>query len=173
VSLADLTPTLADLARPGLSGELSRPVDGRSLASLLEGGAEDPEATVAGEYLAESALAPMVMLRRGSWKFIHTPTDPDQLFDLERDPLELADVAGENAELVDEFRQEVERRWDLDALDRAVRESQQSRLAVFRALQQGVAHPWDFQPVRPAALQYTRNTMDVAERDRMSRFPPP
>ena len=35
-----------------------------------------PDATVVGEYLAESALAPMVMIRRGRWKFIHTPSDP-------------------------------------------------------------------------------------------------
>jgi choline-sulfatase len=173
VSLADVAPTLADLARPGLSSELSRPVEGRSLAHLLEGDAEG-DATVAGEYLAESALAPMVMLRRGRWKFVHTPSDPDQLFDLESDSLELANLAGEreHAAVVDDFRAEVAKRWDLDAVDRAVRESQRSRLAVFQALQQGVAYPWDFQPARPASTQYTRNTMDVAERDRMSRFPP-
>jgi choline-sulfatase len=174
VSLADVTPTLADLARPGLSEELSRPVDGRSLLPLLEGADEDPDATVAGEYLAESAVAPMVMLRRGRWKFIHTPSDPDQLFDLESDRLELTNLAGEaeHAATVAEFRDEVARRWDLDEVDRAVRESQQARLTVFRALQEGDVYAWDFQPARPAALQYTRNTMDVAERDRMSRFPP-
>ena len=44
-------------------------------------------------------------------------------------------------DVVAEFRDEVGRRWDLEALDRAVRESQQARLAVFRALQQGVAVP--------------------------------
>ncbi len=154
--------------------ELARPVDGRSLRPLLEGGAEDPDAVVVGEYLAESALAPMVMVRSGRWKFIHTPTDPDQLFDLESDPLELVNLAGdaEHADMVSAFRSEVAARWDLEAADRAVRESQQARLAVFRALQQGVTFPWDFQPERPASAQYTRNTMDVAERDRMSRFPP-
>jgi choline-sulfatase len=174
VSLADVAPTLADLARPGLSSELSRPVDGRSLLALLEGAPEDPDATVAGEYLAESALGPMVMLRRGRWKFIHTPSDPDQLFDLESDPLELVNLVeeGEHAGVVRDFRDEVARRWDLPELERAVRESQQARLTVFRALQQGAMYPWDYQPVRPASTQYTRNTMDVAERDRKSRFPP-
>lgn len=174
VSLVDLAPTLADIAAPGLSNDLAAVVDGRSLVPLLEGEAEDDSATVVGEYFAESVLSPMVMIRRGPWKFIHTPSDPDQLFDLAHDPLELVNLAGEpeHAATVDGFRAEVAARWDLDAVDRAVRESQRARLALFRALQQGAPFPWDFQPARAASTQYTRNTMDVALRDRQSRYPP-
>ena len=172
VSLVDVLPTLADLAHAGLSGELAYPVDGRSLVPLLEGAPENPETTVAGEYLAEGVERPMVMLRRGRWKFIHTPTDPDQLFDLEADPLELVNRAEEERRLVRELREVVGRRWDLEAIERDVRASQQARLSVFRALQLGVPFPWDFQPSRPASQQYTRNTMDVAARDEQSRFPP-
>ena len=172
-SLLDLLPTLADLARPGRSSELAAPVDGRSLVALLEGAAETGT-TVLGEYLAESALAPMVMVRRGPWKFVHTASDPDQLFHVEDDPLELVDLAGEpgHEATVREFRAEVAATWNLDAVDRDVRQSQRARLAVFRALSTGERFPWDFQPIRSAAEQYTRNTMDVAERDSRARFPP-
>ena len=116
----------------------------------------------------------MVMLRRGRWKFIHTPSDPDQLFDLEADPLELVNAAGaaEHEAVVREFRAAVAERWDLGRVEQDVRESQRARLAVFRALQQGATYPWDFQPSRTASLQYTRNTMDVALRDQQARFPP-
>ena len=55
-------------------------VDGRSLAPHLRGAGGHDEAI--GEYLAEGAIAPMVMIRRGAYKFIHSPVDPDQLFDL-------------------------------------------------------------------------------------------
>ena len=173
MSLVDLAPTLLDLARPGLSTEMTAPVDGGSLVALLEG-EDEPDRTVVGEYLAETVLAPMVMIRRGRLKLIHTPSDPDQLFDVEADPLELVNLAesAENRLVLQELRAEVARRWDLDAVDRDVRASQQARLTVFEALQTGAVFPWDFQPSRAAAKQYTRNAMDVAERDQASRFPP-
>ena len=43
-----------------------------------------------GEYLGEGAVAPVVMIRRVCvYKFVHSPVDPDQLFDLVADPHEL------------------------------------------------------------------------------------
>ncbi|MDH4279798.1 MAG: hypothetical protein OEW83_17140, partial [Acidimicrobiia bacterium] len=60
---------------------------GRSLWSLATGGTDDVDETT-GEYMGEMTSHPMFMIRRGRYKFISCATDPDQLYDLEVDPLE-------------------------------------------------------------------------------------
>jgi choline-sulfatase len=160
VSLADLVPTIAAIAG---TPELAMPVDGTDLLPLLDGAPEDRDATV---------IAPMYMLRRGRWKFVLTPSDPDQLFDLEADPDELTDLAAREPERTAAFRAEIEARFDIPAITARVLESQHARHLIFAALSRGKTPSWDFQPERDAATQYTRNTLDVTSRDQQSRFPP-
>jgi choline-sulfatase len=169
VTLADLLPTLSAIGNEG-ELKLARAVDGRSLYPLLMGDLEDPEATAWCEYLAEGAIAPMYMIRRGPWKFIHTPSDPDQLFNLDNDPNELANLALNNP-IADRFRAEVEAKFDISRIHAEVLASQQSRHMMFEALKRGHHFPWDFQPLRDASEQYTRNHMSVTDRDLQSRFP--
>jgi choline-sulfatase len=166
--LTDLLPTFTDVAET----ELARDVDGHSLWPVLTGAAENPDATAWGEYLAEGALAPIYMLRRGRWKFIHSPCDPDQLYDLETDPQELNNLARRDPEIVGRFLDEVRLRFDIDKIHADVLASQKARLMLFEAMKRGVHFPWDFQPLRAASEQYTRNHMSVTDRDEKSRFPP-
>jgi choline-sulfatase len=127
-----------------------------------------------GEYLAEGAIAPIVMIRRGRHKFIHSPADPDQLYDLKRDPGERDNLADHpaSAALLAGFRGEVGKRWDLAELDTRVRSSQRRRRFVDAALSKGKIHAWDFQPFRNASKQYIRNSMDLDDLEAMARFPP-
>jgi choline-sulfatase len=172
VSTMDLLPTLVGLASDGDQPGLVGPLDGRSLLPHLSGAPDHDE--VAAEYLAEGAIAPIVMIRRGRHKFIHSPADPDQLFDLAADPDEAANLAADpaSAGLVAEFRREIAARWDLQTLDRDVRQSQQRRLAVSMALGIGVQTPWDFTPTYDATRRYIRNHMDLGDLEEMARFPP-
>ncbi len=148
------------------------PLDERSLLPHLSGAPDRDE--VVAEYLAERAIAPIVMIRRGRYKFICSPADPDQLFDLESDPGERVNLADDpaSAGLAGGFRQEAAARWDLAAVDREVRLSQQRRHAVARALGTGVQAPWDFSPPYDAGRRYIRNHMDLGELEAMARFPP-
>ncbi len=169
VSLADLLPTISDIGHGG-KADLAREVDGRTLHPLLTGASENANATAWGEYLAEGAVAPMYMLRRGPWKFIHTPADPDQLFNLTDDPDETNNLAAKHP-LAMQYRKEVEAKFDIARINAEVLRSQQSRLMMFEALKRGHHFPWDFQPLRDASEQYTRNHMSVTDRDLQSRFP--
>ena len=63
VSTMDLLPTLVGLARDGNVAGVVGPLDGRSLLPHLSGAPGHDEAVA--EYLAEGAIAPIVMIRRG------------------------------------------------------------------------------------------------------------
>ncbi len=170
-SLIDIMPTLCELGGVS-SGQFASPLDGHSLAAQLAGGGGMDE--VIGEYAAEGAIAPLVMIKRGRYKFVHSPVDPDQLYDLQGDPDELHNLAADSrhAGRVQEFLAEVARRWDLPAFHTAVIASQRRRHLVFDALRTGRYTPWDFQPARDASRRYVRNDQDLGELESMARFPP-
>jgi choline-sulfatase len=134
---------------------------------------DDGHDEVFGEYLAEGVVAPMMMVRRGRYKFIHSPGDPDQLFDLAEDPCELVNLATESgfAGLATAFLEEMHRRWDVAELRRKVVASQQRRRIIDLALRQGRGHGWDWQPPRDATREYIRKHMDLDDLERNARLP--
>jgi choline-sulfatase len=115
----------------------------------------------------------MVALRDGSLKHVRCPADPDQLFDLAADPHEMRDLAADPTHAADlaRLRAMSETRWNLDALDAQVRESQARRLVVYEALRRGSYYPWDYQPLRQASERYMRNHMDLNVLEEAQRFP--
>ncbi len=169
-SLVDVLPTLCELAC-GKETPFATPLDGRSLVPQLHGASGPDE--VIGEYLAEGAIAPLVMIRRGNYKFVHSPVDPDQLYDLAADPDELLNLADDprQAPRVRALREEVARRWDLGALTGAVIASQRRRHLVYSALREGRYTPWDYEPRRDASRLYVRNHQELGDLEAMARFP--
>ncbi len=169
VSLVDLLPTLIDLA--GGDDDTATPRDGTSLMPHLAG-VQGPD-LVLGEYLGEGAIAPIVMIRRGPFKFIHSPADPDQLFDLSADPDELVNLALSpgHADTLADFRREVAARWDLARIETEVLASQARRRLVAAAMAEGKRTSWDYQPRRDAAQEYVRGHMDLEELEASARFP--
>lgn len=170
VSTIDVTPTLCDLVGVGMD-DIAPWIDGESLLPLAAGG--ERTAPVAVEYAAEASQAPMVSLRHGKWKYNRCALDPDQLFDLATDPHELANLATDpaHAGTLAALRAKSEARWDLDAYDGEVRESQARRLMVYEALRNGAYYPWDYQPLQKASEQYMRNHMDLNVLEDSKRFP--
>ncbi len=171
VSLVDLLPTFLDIAGDGRSRDPRTPIEGRTLLPHLNGSGGHDEAI--GEYLAEGAVAPIVMIRRGAQKFVHSPADPDELYDIREDPDEQHNLAQDqkHAAAVAGFRSEVDRRWNLRALDDDVRASQRRRHILAKAMAIGAPAPWEYQPYRDAGSQYIRNHTNLDELEMRARFP--
>jgi choline-sulfatase len=171
VSTMDLLPTLVGIAGGDDQG-VAESLDAESLMPLLRGDHDDREVVV-GQYLAEGAIAPIVMYRRGSWKLIHSPVDPDQLFDLATDPLERDNRAEDPAaaEILQSLRAEIAARWDLDRIDAEVRDSQRRRGIVARAHTKGAPPAWDYAPPYDAGRRYIRNYADLGDLEATARYP--
>lgn len=170
VSTIDVTPTLAELAGVSLS-EVAPWTEGESLVHLGQGG--ERTSPVAMEYAAEASYSPLVSLRYGKWKYNRCNLDKDQLFDMESDPHELKNLSSDPAvsATIMALRAKCEARWDLDAYDEQVRESQARRWVVYEALRNGDYYPWDYQPLQKASERYMRNNMDLNAVEEVARFP--
>ncbi|MBT8409850.1 MAG: choline-sulfatase [Alphaproteobacteria bacterium] len=170
VSTIDVTPTLCDLAEISME-EVMPWTDGESLLALARGG--ERTSPVAMEYAAEGSNAPLVCLRYGKWKYTRCALDPEQLFDMDADPAERRNLAGDPVHdgTLTALRCKSEARWDLAAYDAEVRESQARRWVVYQALRSGDYYPWDYQPLRDASERYMRNHMDLNTLEETKRFP--
>lgn len=171
VSSIDLLPTFVELAGGAIDPSL--PLDGRSLLPHLQGAQGHDEAI--GEYMAEGSNAPLVMIRRGPYKFIHSSLDPDLLFDLRADPDELDNLASapQHRAVLNSFVEEAKKRWDMPAIHAQVLASQRRRRLVYDALTKGKLHSWDHQPMVDASQQYMRNHIDLDDLERRARYPRP
>lgn len=171
VSHIDLLPTFVELATGQPRAVWPDPVDGASLVPHLRGEGGHDEAL--GEYLAEGAIAPMVMVRQGRYKYVHSPADPDQLFDLNDDPRELVNLASDPraASVLDALRGRVLQRWDLARLREQVLSSQRRRRFHYEATTQGKIASWDWQPFSDASRRFMRNHLELDTVEAMARLP--
>ena len=170
VSGLDVTPTLAAFGGAELSGWPYFP--GEDLFDRTASNAKF-RPWLPMEYAAEGSAAPMVALIRQRLKFIRSRPDPDQLFDLETDPYELHNLADDpdHAADRDELSRIVDKWWDLDSFDEAVRASQAARHATYAALRQGRYQPWEFRPDFQEQDRFMRNHMDLNVVEENQRFP--
>jgi choline-sulfatase len=169
VSTLDLLPTLVELA--GGQVEQGLELEGHSLLPHLQGKGGHDE--VLGEYMAEGTVSPLMMIRRGPWKFVYSEQDPLLLFNLDNDPLERQNLSecSEHKGILAGFLAEARERWDIPAIHAATLASQRRRRLVAEALSQGKLTSWDHQPWVDASQQYMRNHIDLDDLERRARFP--
>ena len=170
VSTLDVCPTVSAIAGIDIS-VLAPWTDGEDLTALAKG--QQAREPVPMEYAAEGSIAPMVAIRDRRYKLTLCDRDPPILVDLEADPDELENLAGDpaHAEAMQRLSALAAERWDLERFDAAVRESQARRHVVYEALRNGAYYPWDYQPLQRASERYMRNHMDLNVLEENQRFP--
>ncbi|KIW09567.1 choline-sulfatase [Verruconis gallopava] len=169
VSTMDLLPTLVEMI--GGKKESILPIDGKSLYPALLG--EPIADEVFGEYMGEGTISPVVMIRRGPWKYITSLVDEPQLFNLENDPEELQNLAKvpEYAITATKFANEAARKWDLQAIHEKVLTSQRMRRVCWAALKQGKFESWDYNPEDDGRKKYIRSTIPLDDLELKARYP--
>jgi choline-sulfatase len=128
VSHVDAFPTIVETA--GVPFASVR--DGHPGVSLLElaAGAQ-PERTVLSEYHGMGSTTGAFMIRHGKYKYVHYAQYVPQLFDLEADPDETRDLAGDpaHAALLAECRARLQTLCDPEEVDRRAKARQAELLA--------------------------------------------
>jgi choline-sulfatase len=130
VSLVDAFPTI--IAGAGLPVHPDdRDLPGASLLDVARGVSR--RRTILSEYHATGAATGAFMIRKGPFKYVYYAGMPPQLFDLDADPQEARDLAGDPGYrgLLAQCEAELRRVVDPDAADALAKADQRARIAAF------------------------------------------
>jgi choline-sulfatase len=176
VSLVDLLPTFVDIAASsgGTKPEIGMPIDGETLWPMATG-EEAGERTAYAEYCAEMAAYPMLMIRRGDYKYIHCEIDPPQLFNVATDPMERLNLAEDpdHSDLAATFAAEAADHWNATQVHADVIANQKQRRTVHAGLTKGEMTSWDYAPRRDAANEFVRNHVSWDDVLHRMQYPAP
>ncbi|MCC6776478.1 MAG: sulfatase-like hydrolase/transferase, partial [Hyphomicrobiales bacterium] len=161
VSLVDLLPTFLDLATGGKPPEPVDPLDGTTLVPLMTGEQGGEERIVVSEYSSEGVCAASRMVRAGAHKYIHTRGLAPMLFDLERDPDELRNIAGSADAKAVETRLHARalEGWDPEVVHERILASQKRRLFLADVARRSGRYPnWAYQPFVDESKRFVRGS---------------
>lgn len=180
VSLLDVSPTLLDYAQSLGKPTHVEPFEGQSLRPILTGKGSQEHREVPIEFTAEGVYAPAFILINEHYKYVYCETDPPMLFDLQKDPHELHNLAGnKNFTQVEQgFITRLHDMWNVHQVRDAILTSQSRRLFLQRQVLLTAEHPhWDYQVRKDASMQYVRSRKDPStamtkSRARLPYVPP-
>lgn len=117
VSLVDIYPSALECLGVEETEE-EKMLPGTSVWKFAKG-EDDPERTAFSEYYSQGIYTAMFMLRKGKYKYVHYVGERPQLYDLEADPEERYDLAGETGyeNVLEEMYQELRKEADPERLE--------------------------------------------------------
>ena len=133
------------------------PVDGKSVLPLVDG-ERDPERAVFSEFHCEGVTTTCFMVKQGDYKYIHVSGYDPQLYNLEIDPGEWNNLAGqpEFQEIEAKLHDLIMTEFDPEAIEKGVKESLAKRKVIKDAMLATGKPKWDYQPFFDATDQYWR-----------------
>jgi choline-sulfatase len=157
VSLVDLAAAILDMG--GVEDRL--PMDGKSLIELIDG-QDTNQRDVFSEIHTAGVLATCFMIRRGKYKYTYVHGEEPQLFDLENDPEEWHNLAGnpQYGEIEEDLKARILEQFNPDQIEHDVRESLLKRQLIRKVMKINDTH-WDCFPHFDASKQYVRGTPPV------------
>ena len=141
VSLVDFHPTILECVGASPDKDDDN-LPGSSLLRIASSG-DDPDRTVFSEYHGAGSTSGAFMLRRGRYKYIHYTYYEPELYDLDEDPEELRNLAGDGdyASVLADFEALLHNSLDPEAVDRRAKQDQSRLVEKFggreRVLQRG------------------------------------
>ncbi len=129
VTHIDCFPTFLEWAGAGPSDGDMAERQGVSLTEIANGTV--PERTILSEYHGMGSTTGAFMIRHGKYKYVHYVKYPPQLFDLELDPEEMVDIAGDpaNRGVLADCEARLRRLMDPDDADARAKARQAEQLA--------------------------------------------
>lgn len=128
-SLLDICPFIGDCVGLNIAEADRANANAVSVARLANG--ETPDRSVLSEYHAMGSVSAGYAIWHGRYKYVHYVGMAPQLFDLEADPLETDDLAGDpaHAAILIEYEGRLRALLDPDEVDRRAKRSQAEKVA--------------------------------------------
>ncbi|QGH33663.1 choline-sulfatase [Gracilibacillus salitolerans] len=144
VSLVDLAATCITLAEAPGADEWIEDIDGNSFEALLYDKQIDWKDEVIAEYYGEGAIEPLIMIRKGNYKFVYIHQQEPLLFDLETDPHELNNLAQDvnYQNILQQLKKRIHDEFDVDTIKQDIIKSQKERLFLAKTLNIGEKTDW-------------------------------
>lgn len=136
ISLIDLMPTMLELAAGNKFMDYASPCHGSSLVPALNGDTSTMMDVAISEFAADGSTGPSRMVKKGKWKLMWLEGEDTLLFNVEADPHELTNLAGDPAHsgTLEEMTTVLFEDWDPDTLRSEIRASLVRRLTIHRVI---------------------------------------